>query len=370
MGLIRLLTRPAGYPALSREIVQLKGLTMRNRVLTVVALGAALLAVAPATASAASNKTKYEPKLTEYKGTSAVGGLCLIQGVTCPSISNTNGAGYLRTSGNSLLGVLANATGTWTSPVFKYKGAAGDDAENIEFTMDRRANVTNLVEAEGDATYSVELVGGGKTFELVDNKTLTGAKNFTGIGADVPTSKLEDGTNYQIRIVTAYDTTVTVVGQFAFADYKDIALTAKAASGGGGSNQGGKNGKNGNRGKPGKDGRGAKNACKGKTPSAKDLRDMIKKGKNQKANVHGSRLRLKVSNKKHGVDCRVQVIGQAKGATKTDRVRVARNKTKTLSMQIKKSKAASLASAKKVKMKYKLKVEGRKAKVNDKVRVK
>lgn len=340
---------------------------MRKNGLTVAAIGMALLAIAPATASAGT--TKYSPKLESYTGTKSVGGLCLIQGLTCPTITNTKSGGMLRTSGNSLLGVVSEATGVFTSPSFKYKGADGADADTVEFTMDRRARVSNLVEAEGDAEYSVELIGGGRTLQLIDRKTLEGADGFTTVGADVPSSKLKDGTDYQIRITTKYVTTVTVVGQFASADYKAIELSAKAKSGGG-SNQGGKNGRNGKNGRDGKDGRGAKNACKGKIPSSKQLRDIIKKGKNQKANVHGSRLRLKVSNKKNSVNCRVQVIAQAKGATKTDRVRLSRNKTKTLSMEIKKSKAAALASAKKVKMKYKLKVEGRKAKFNDKVKVK
>lgn len=342
---------------------------MRKNGLTVAAIGMALLVIAPATASAGT--TKYSPKLESYTSTKSVGGLCLIQGLTCPTITNTTSGGFLRTAGNSLLGVVSEATGVFTSPSFKYKGADGDDADSVEFTMDRRARVNNLVEAEGDAEYSVELVGGGRTLQLVDRKTLEGADGFTTVGADVPSSKLKDGTDYQIRITTKYVTTVTVIGQFATADYKEIELAAKAKSSGGGSNQGGKNGRNGKRGRPGKDGRGAKNACKGKTPSAKDLRNVIKKGKNHKAKVSRNALRLKVSNKKkHGVNCRVQVIAQAKKATRTDRVRVERNKTKTLSMQIKKSKRASLASAKKVKMKFKLKVEGRKVNFNHKVKVK
>ena len=336
---------------------------MRKISLTVVALSVALFAFAPATASAAS--TKYEPNLAEYTATEEVGGLCLIQGLTCPSITNENNGEFLRTSGNSLLGVISEATGVYTSPKFTFKGADGDDADSIEFSMDRRANVNNLVEAEGDATYSVELVGGDKTFQLVDTQPLSGADGFTGIGADVPTSKLKDGTDYEMRITTNYVTTVTVIGQFATADYRNIRLVAKSKDGG--SNQGGKNGRNG---KDGKDGRGAKNACKGKVPSKKDLRNFIKKGKNQKANVHGSRLRLKVSNKKNGVNCRVLVIGKAKGYTKTDRVRVKRGNTKTLSMEIKDSKATRLASARRVKMKYRLKVERRKVNVSDKVRVK
>lgn len=336
---------------------------MRKNGLTVAAIGMALLAM-PASASAVT--TKYSPKLTDYTSTKSVGGLCLIQGLTCPTITNTKDNGFLRTAGGSLAGVISEARGVFTSPSFKYRGADGDKADTVEFTMERRAAVGSLVEAEADAEYSVELIGGGKTLQLIDRKTLEGAPGFTTVGADVPASKLEDGTDYQFRITTIYVTTVTVIGQSATADYRDIELAAKAKSGGG-SNQGGKNGRDG---RDGKDGRGAKNACKGKVPSKKDLRNFIKKGKNHKANVHGSRLRLKVSNKKRGVNCRVLVIGKAKGYTKTDRVRVKRGNTKTLSMEIKDSKATRLASARKVKMKYRLKVERRKVNVSDKVRVK
>jgi hypothetical protein len=339
--------------------------------LVAAAVVASLVVSAPANAAS----SKYAPDKTarDFNGgvggwtnSEEVGGLCLIQGLTCPSITNSHQGDFIRTSGDSLLGVVSSAKGVWESPEFEYEGAGGDEADSVEFSMRRRADVSNLVEAEGSAEYKVELVGGGATINL-DRGELDGADDWTTVGNDVASSKLEDGTDYHFRITSHFVTTVTVVGQFADADYDDVELLAKSGSGGGGGGTAG--GKRGPRGRPGKSG-GKKNTCKGKAPSKRELRNMVTKGKSQRARVRGSRVRLRVRNGgKHELNCRVQVIGKIQGKTKSDRVRVRKGKSKELRMPINTGSEASLRAARRVKVRYKLKTEGVKTTAHDQVRV-
>lgn len=339
--------------------------------LVAAAMVASLVVSAPAMAAT----SKYAPNKTarDFNGgvggwtnSSEVGGLCLIQGLTCPSITNSHQGDFIRTSGDSLLGVVSEAKGVWESPEFEYEGAGGDEADSVEFSMDRKADVSNLVNAQGSAEYSVDLIGGGKTINLIDRRTLEGADDWKTVGSDVVSSKLKDGTDYHFRITSEFVTTVTVIGQFADADYDNVELLAKSKSGGGGGTTGGKRGP---RGRPGKSG-GKKNTCKGKAPSKRELRNMVTKGKSQRARVRGSRVRLRVRNGgKHQLNCRVQVIGKIQGKTKSDRVRVRKGKSKELRMPINAGSEASLRAAKRVKVKYRLKTEGVKTNANDRVRV-
>ena len=342
---------------------------LRKTGMVVAAVAASLIVSAPAFAAS----SKYAPDATarDFNGgvggwtnSSDVGGLCLIEGLTCPSISNSHQGTFIRTAGDSLLGVISQGVGVWESPEFEYEGAGGDEADSVEFSMDLRADVANLVEAEGSAEYSVDLVGGGKTILLDDGALQT--SNWKTVGNDVASSKLKIGTDYHFRITTQYVTTVTVLGQFADTDYDNVELLAKSKSGGGGGTSGGNRGP---RGRPGKSG-GKKLSCKGKSPSKKDLRNLVTKGKSQKARIRGSRVRLRVRNDgKHAVNCRVQVIGKIKGRTKSDRVRVKKGKAKDLRMPMNTGAEASLRAAKRVKVRYRLKTEGVKTNANDRVRV-
>jgi hypothetical protein len=347
----------------------------------VVAACAGLLVAAPVAEAATS---KYAPNAQSrnfnggvggWTNSERAGGLCLIMGLTCPSITNShqatggNGGGFIRTSGNSLLGVISEAEGTWTSPSFRYRGADGDEAGSVDFTMDRRADVSTLVQAEGQATYRVDVVGGGGSRQIIDSTPLQGADNWESVSASVPVSELEIGDRYRIRITSEFVTPVTVVGQFADVDYDNVELIADTS---------GARGPRGPRGRAGGSGGGGKKlTCRGKTPSKKELRRLMTKGRNDnaRARVKGSRLRLNVANKgKHKVRCRVQVIGQARltgdgKATKSDRVRVKDGKSKQLRMVIRNRAETRLRASRRVRMRYRVKTEGKKVRVNNRVRL-
>lgn len=350
----------------------------------VVAACAGLLVAAPV-AEAATSKYAPDAQSRNFNGglggwtnSERAGGLCLIMGLTCPSITNShqptggNGGGFIRTSGNSLLGVISEAEGTWTSPSFRYRGADGEEAGSVDFTMDRRADVSTLVQAEGQATYKVDLVGGGGSRQIIDSTPLQGADNWESVSASVPVSDLEIGDRYRIRITSEFVTPVTVVGQFADVDYDNVELIADT------SGARGPRGPRGPRGSAGGSGGGGKKlTCRGKTPSKKDLRRLMTKGRNGNARprIKGRGLRLRIANKgKHKVRCRVQVIGQARlvgdgKATKSDRIRVKDGKSKQLRMGIRSGKSTRLRAAKRVRMRYRVKTEGKKVRVNNRVRL-
>lgn len=354
----------------------------KGPVLLIVSL-TALVLTAPA-ANAEQVKSEYAPEKQsrDFNGgvggwvnSEDVGGVCLIQMLTCPSITNEYVAdsGFIRTSGNSLLGVISEAQGTWESPSFIYRGAKGENPDSLEFSMDRRADVGSLVEAEGDAEYSVDLVGAGRTVELIDRRTLEGADEFTSVGGEVQRSKVQEGKRYRFRIRTDYTTTVTVIGQFATADYDNVRLLAKAKKAKDGKD--GKNGRNGNGGNNGRGGNnnGGKNKCKGKTPSKKELRKVVTQGKrkDQRVRLAGKKLKVKVANKgKSQVNCKVQIKARVKGLTKSDDARVKKGKSKTLRLKTKNDAArVKLASQKRAKIKFRVKAEGRKATVKDRRKI-
>ena len=182
----------------------------KGPVLLLVSLAALVLA-APA-ANAEQLKSEYAPKKQSrdfnggdggWTATEESGGACLIMMLTCPAITNEYVAdsGYLRTSGNSVLGVISEASGTYRSPDFRYRGAEGDRPDTLEFSLDRRADVGSLIEAEGDANYKVDLVGDGKRLALIETSPLEGADTFTGVGSDVPVSKVDKGETYHLSLI-------------------------------------------------------------------------------------------------------------------------------------------------------------------------
>ncbi len=349
----------------------------KGPVLLLVSLAALVLAAPAANAKQVKSEYAPEKQSRDFNGgvggwvnSEDVGGVCLIQMLTCPAITNEYVAdsGFIRTSGDSLLGVISNAQGTWESPSFIYRGAKGENPDSLEFSMDRRADVGSLVEAEGDAEYSVDLVGAGRTVQLIDRKTLEGADEFVSVGGEIQRSKVQKGKRYRFRIRTDYTTTVTVVGQFATADYDNVRLLAKAKK-----SDDGKDGRNGRDGRGGNNNNGGKNKCKGKTPSKKQLRKVVTQGKrkDQRVRLAGKKLKVRVANKgKSQVNCKVQIKARVKGQTKSDKARVKKGKSKTLRLKTKNDAArVKLASQKRAKIKFRVKAEGRKATVKDRRRI-
>ncbi|MBA2763122.1 MAG: hypothetical protein H0U42_00335 [Thermoleophilaceae bacterium] len=351
----------------------------KGPVLLLVSLVALVLA-APA-ANAEQFKSEYAPKKQSrdfnggdggWTSSESSGGLCLIPSLTCPAITNEYVAdsGFLRTSGDSLLGVISEASGTFRSPDFRYRGAEGKRPDTLEFSMDRRADVGSLIEAEGDANYQVDLVGDGRRLALIDTSPLEGADVFTGVGSDVPVSKVDKGETYHLEIKSDFVTTATVAGQFATADYDNVKLVARAKD-----SKNGKDGKDGRDGKNGRggDGNGGKNKCKGKTPSKRELRRVVTQGKakDRRVRLSGRKLKVRVANRgKSQVNCKVQIKARVKRKTKSDSARVNKGERKTLRLKTKNEAArAQLASKKRVKIKFRIKAEGRKATVKDRRKI-
>jgi len=233
---------------------------LSRRIRTVVfaaACLASLLLALPAFASAATSKypstaaAGFNGGLAGWSSSSSSEGICLPP-LLCASVENSfqgtggaDGGGYVRSAYTGVVGVTAvgGATaGTWESPPFTYGGVNGEEAKTVGFSLDRRANVDQLLAVAGSsAEYTVRLIDlsdGGKALTLIPAATLADADSWTEVtrGSLDPAS-LTVGHDYRIQITSRYTsgTSVLVTGS---ADYDNVVL--RASDGTSGSGKGGK----------------------------------------------------------------------------------------------------------------------------------
>ena len=209
----------------------------------VVALAALALIAAPAAEAA---KSPYPPDpesrtfangVGGWTSASEVEGLLCIPPVTCPTVVNTRpetggiegqGDGFLRSRISGLTSVLANEVITHTSPSFTYQGAAGDDPDEVIFTLARRTDANALLQLGNNETFSVFLdnLTDSASTALIDNQRLTRANDWQILDPiDVDKGLLTRGSQYAIRIVTEVGIPVGVIPAGNF-DYDNVLLLA------------------------------------------------------------------------------------------------------------------------------------------------
>lgn len=238
----------------------------------------ALLATFLLAGSATAASTTYVGGAGTTFGTSAGGwthadtyeGLC-VQGLTCPQVSGTYvntggtggaGDGFIKTASGStsLLALLSNSIGTWTSPDFTYSGAGGKAPDELTFTLSKRSDFGSLLALGADVSFTVKALNksGGSDLTLIESTSPGADESWTSIGGNISPSALTVGSKYAIQI------TVSVGGLAAILpaggiDLDDVALVASKSDGNGGGDggNGGDGGDGDNGGNGGNGGNGA-----------------------------------------------------------------------------------------------------------------
>ena len=308
---------------------------------------AALLLALPATAGAASSKYPSANAARGFNGgtagwdsSSSADGICLPP-LLCASVENSfqgsggaDGGGYIRSAYTAAVGVTAvggTTTAVWQSPPFTYSGAGGAAPAGVNFQMDRRADVDQLLGVAGNsAEYSVRLVdlsAGGDAVTLIAPTTLAGAGSWTSVASGpVDPGSLAIGDEYRIQISSRYSsgTSVLVTGS---ADYDDVVLNATDGGGSGGKGNGGGKGGGGS-------GKGSGGAF-----DLQRLEELLRQATPGTATLDGKRLLVRVTcPRKVGRQCRTTVQGLLKKhrpATNRRTVRLRSGKSKLVALKVK-----------------------------------
>ncbi len=329
---------------------------------TVAGLAGLLLAL-PAAAGAAT--AKYPPDaaargfnggLAGWISSSGFEGTCQAP-LLCPTATNgfqpaggADGGGFIRSAYQGVAGVMAvggTTTAVFTSPQFTYRGADGEDPATIDFEMDRRASVDQLLAVSGNsATYSARLIdvsAGGETQALIPPTTLAGASSWRNAPrATIDPDRLIQGHAYRIAIASTYvtGTSVLVSGN---ADYDNVVLSASTAAA---RRRGG--------------GRGGGGAGEGDGLSRKRLSSLFGAALPGTAVVKGDGKRLFVRvtcPRKVGRSCRIAAQGllrKRKPATTRRTVKVRKGKSRLLMLRVKPKARERLAKRKRLLVRHRV----------------
>jgi hypothetical protein len=321
---------------------------------------AALLLALPATAGAAGSKYPsanaargFDGGTAGWDSSSSTEGACLAP-LLCASVENSfqasggaDGGGYVRSAYLGVVGATAvggTTTGVWQSPPFTYSGASGDEPGSLSLTLDRRANVDQLLGVAGNsAEYSVRLVdlsAGGEGVSLIGPSTLAGAGSWTDVSSgSINPGNLTIGDEYRIQISSRYTsgTSVLVNGS---ADYDNVVLNAFGGNGGGNNGNGDGGGK----------GSGAL--------SSQRLEELLRQATPGTATLHGKRLLVRVKcPHKVGRQCRTTVQGllkKGRPATARRTVRLRSGKSKLVALKVKPKARKRVATRKRILVRQKV----------------
>jgi hypothetical protein len=312
-------------------------------------------------ASAAAATTKYPPSAAArgFGGSSAgwtsstgTDGACLAP-LLCASVTNSfqatggaDGGGFIRSAYTGAVGVTAvggTTTGIWESPPFTYKGAGGGKATAVGFSLDRRANVDQLLAVEGNsAEYTVRLIdvsNGGEASTLVPAGTLAGANSWTNVTrGSIDPESLTSGHDYRIQITSSY-TTGTSVLVSGSADYDNVVLEASDGTSG-----------------KGKGGNGSGN--RGGALSEQRLEGLLRQATPGTAVLRGKRLFVRVNcPRKIGQACRTTAQGllrKRRPATRKRTVRLRSGKSKLVVLRVKPKARKQVAKRKRLLVRQKV----------------
>jgi hypothetical protein len=319
------------------------------RRLTALAVCCAASLLVPAVASADTNR-EYPPDPASrsfagsaggWTNSSSFDGTC-IPPLLCPTLTNSfeasggaDGNGFIRsgfTGVAGVLGVAGTTTGVWESPQFTYSGSGGQGPTSVRFTMNRQANVDQLLAVAGNsAEYSVDLVdvsAPAGSLTLIEKASLAGANSWTAVPAvAVNPDRLNAGDRYKIKISSSYKTGTSVLVSGS-ADYDDVVLRAATGSGANGGGAG------------------------GNLTDAR-LQSLIMSGAlGNTAMLKGNRLFVRVRcPKKVGLPCRSTLRGmlkKRKPATAKRKAKIAKGKTKQLVLRVKPKARAKVAKRKRL----------------------
>ena len=333
----------------------------RAGAIAAVCLAAILLAI-PIAAGAAGSKYPsanaargFDGGAAGWDSSSSTEGICLPP-LLCASVENSfqgsggaDGGGFIRSAYTGVIGATAvggTTTAVWQSPPFTYAGAGGADPGSIGFTMDRRANVDQLLAVAGNAAeYSVrlnDLSAGGEGVTLIAPATLAGAGSWASVSrGSIDPGSLTIGDEYRIQISSRYTSGTSVLATGS-ADYDNVVLSAVAGSGGGSS---GKGGGGGGKGGGAFNSRRLEELLRGAMPETAKLDD-------------GKRLLVRVNcPRKVGRPCRTTVQGllkKGRPATNRRSVRLRSGKSKLVVLEVKPKARKQVATRKRILVRQKV----------------
>ncbi len=327
----------------------------------------ALLLAIPAAAGAAGSKYPSANAARGFDGGAAgwdsslsTEGICLAP-VICASVENSfqasggaDGGGYIRSAYTGVVGATAvggTTTGTWQSPPFTYSGVGGNEPGSLALTLDRRANVDQLLGVAGNsAEYSVRLVdlsAGGEGVTLIAPTTLAGARSWTNVSSgSINPGGLTIGDEYRIQISSRYTSGTSVLATGS-ADYDNVVLNALDGSG------------TGNKGKKGNGGNGGAGNGSGAFSSQR-LEELLRGATPGTATVLYGNKRLLVRVKcprKVGRQCRTTVQGllrKGRPATAKRTVRMRAGKSRLVALQVKPKAREQVAKRKRLLVRQKV----------------
>jgi hypothetical protein len=329
----------------------------RRTAATVLASAAIFGLCLVASASAATTKYPSNAAARGFTGGSAgwtsssgTDGSCLAP-LLCASVTNSyqaaggaDGGGFIRSAYTGVAGATAVGgitTGIWESPPFTYKGAGGGKATTVGFSLDRRANVDQLLAVAGNsAEYTVRLIdvsSGGEALTLVPAATLAGANSWSNVTRDsIDPASFTSGHDYRIQITSSY-TTGTSVLVSGSADYDNVLLEASDGTSGkgkGGSGNG------------------------GGALSAQRLENMLRQTTPGTAVLRGKRLLVRVNcPRKIGHACRITAQGllrKRRPATRKRTVHLRGGKSKLVVLRVKPKARKQVAKRKRLLVRQKV----------------
>lgn len=337
--------------------------TPRHVAAVIAACLATILLAIPAAAGAADSKYPsanaargFDGGAAGWDSSTSTEGVCLPP-LLCASVENSfqgsggaDGGGFIRSAYTGVvgaMGVAGTTTAVWQSPPFTYSGAAGAVPTALNFHMDRRASVDQLLAVDGNsAEYSVQLVdlsAGGESSTLIAPTTLAGARSWTDAGRGaIDPSALTIGDEYRIQISSRYTsgTSVLVTGS---ADYDNVVLSAIEGNGGG--NKGNGNGNGG-------DGKGSG------AFSSQRLEELLRQSTPGTAALQGKRLLVRVKcPRKVGRQCRTTVQGllrKGRPATVKRTVRLRAGKSRLVALRVKPKAREQVAKRKRLLVRQKV----------------
>jgi hypothetical protein len=331
---------------------------MLRRAGAIVAACLAIVALAvPAAAGAAGSKYPSAGAARGFDGgapgwasSSSMEGTCMAP-LLCASVENSfqgsggaDGGGYIRSAYTGVVGAMGAAgttTAVWQSPAFTYSGAGGDEPTAVDFTLDRRASVDQLLAVDGNsAEYSVrlnDLSTGGEGVDLIAPTTLAGARSWTSVsGPSIDPSDLKIGHEYRIQISSRYTSGSSVLVSGS-ADYDNVVLAAvrgKAGGGGKGEGAGGL--------------------------SSQRLEDLLRQATPGTATLRGKRLFIRVKcPRKIGRPCRTTVqalLKKRRPATRRRTVNLRSGKSKLVALKVKPKARKQVAMRKRILVRQKVRV--------------
>lgn len=343
---------------------------MRFSTLRSVAAAAACFAtllLVPAAAGAAVSKYPpanaargFDGGAAGWDSSSSTDGICLPP-LLCASAENSfqgsggaDGGGYIRSAYLGVAGATAvggTTTAVWQSPPFTYSGAGGVEPAAVGLTLDRRANVDQLLGVSGSsAEYSVRLVdlsAGGEGVTLIAPTTLAGARSWSTVSSGpVAPGSLTAGDEYRIQIGSRY-TSGTSALLSGSADYDNVVLSATTANGrGSGGNGAGGKGKGGGEKGPG-------------SFSSQRLEELLRDTAPGTAKLDdGKRLLVRVDcPRKVGRQCRTTVQGllrKGRPATNRRTVRLRSGRSKLVALRVKPRARGPVAKRKRILVRQKV----------------